>query len=252
MATAITRSPGDLAGCELTFKDRAPVDERRARLQHEAYRRALADLAFDVVLLPELSGYADAVFVEDVAIVLDRVAVLTRPGAPSRHGEVDAIAEVLAEHRPLERLSAPSVLDGGDVLLAGDVLYVGQSGRTNHAGLKELAHTLLPHGYRIKAVTVAGCLHLKTGCVALDEGTLLANPDWVDTSRFPGFEILAVDPSEPFGANAVVVGKSVLLSSAHPRTAERVAERGFEVHLLELSEFEQVEAGPTCLSLLVG
>lgn len=251
MATAITRSPGDLADCELELEEREPIDGERARLQHERYRDALAAVGFDVVLLPELEGHPDAVFVEDVAIVLDDVAVLTRPGAESRHAEVDAIAAVLAEHRPLERLSAPSLLDGGDVLLAGDVLYVGQSRRTNHAGLKELAHTLLPHGYRIKAVTVAGCLHLKTGCVALDERTLLANPDWVDTTRFPGSDVLAVDPREPYGANAIVVGRDVLLSSAHVRTAERVAARGFEVRLLELSELEKAEAGPTCLSLLL-
>ena len=136
------------------------------------------------------------------------------------------------------------------MLLVEDVLYTGQSLRTNHAGLKELAHLVLGHGYRVKAVGVDGCLHLKTGCSFLGRQTLLVNPAWVQVERFAaGYELLEVDPSEPFAANAIALEGRVLFPSAFGRTAARLAERGFDVLPVDLSEFQKMEAGPTCLSL---
>lgn len=251
MRRAFVRRPTeDLERGERSFVPRTAIDLDRALLQHEALRVALAVAGLEVVELPPLPGAADATFVEDTALLLDGVAVRTRPGAASRRGEGAALFEALGDALPVLELEAPATLDGGDVIVADRDLWVGQSGRTNHAGLKALAHLVLDHGYRVKAAHVTGCLHLKTACTFLGRGALLVNPSWVDTHRLPAPVHVPVHEDEPFGANALAVGGRVLLSASHPRTAERVAAAGFEVVPLELSEFEKAEGGVTCLALL--
>lgn len=251
MTTAITRTPSrTLGNCELTHVTRASIDLDLALREHEGYRRALMDLGADVVLLPPLDELPDATFVEDVAVVLDRVAVITRPGSPVRQRECEPLATVLSGSFPLERLGPPATLDGGDVLRIDDVLYVGQSTRTNHAGLKALAHAVLDHGYRVKAVRVQGALHLKTATTYLGRDTLLANPAWVDMERWTGFRVIEVDPTEPFAANALSLGGALIMASEHPRTIRRVEAAGFAVHAVEMSEYSKAEAGVTCLSLV--
>lgn len=252
MTIALTRSPGpELAQCELTFVERAPIDHERALAQHADYRAALQALGAEVVNLPALDGAPDATFVEDPALVLEDIALLTRPGAESRHVESASLAEALSTWRPLEHMEAPGTLDGGDILRIGEVLYVGQTSRSDHAGLKQLAHRVLPHGLRVKAIQVEGSLHLKTACTWLGGNTLLVHRDWIDTQRLDGFEFLDIDPDEPFAANALRVGGGVLLAASAARTAQRVEALGIPVRLVELSEFEKAEGGPTCLSLLI-
>jgi len=251
LTIALTRTPGpELANCELTYVERAAIDHGRALAQHAEYRTALAELGAEVVNLPPLAGAPDATFVEDPALVLDDVALLTRPGAESRQPETASLAEALCAWRPVEHMQAPGTLDGGDVMRIGDVLHVGQSSRTNHAGLKQLAHIVLSRGLRVKAIRVEGSLHLKTACTWLGGETLLLNPGWVDTERLAGFRFVEVDPGEPFGANALMVGGRALLAASAPRTAQRVEALGIDTRLVDLSEFEKAEGGPTCLSLL--
>jgi dimethylargininase len=248
---ALTREPGrSLARCVLTHIAREPIDVERAAAQHGAYIACLRDLGCRVVELPALDEHPDATFVEDTALVLDDVAVITRPGAPERRGECPSIAAALARYRPLRELHEPSTLDGGDVLRVGHVLYVGLSRRTNHAGLKELAHLVLEHGYRVKAVDVRGVLHLKSACTHLGRSVLLVNREWLSLERLAGFELVDVDPSEPFAANALAVGDAVVMASEFPRTAERVARAGFDVRCVELAELHKAEAGVTCSSLI--
>ncbi|MFT5050578.1 MAG: dimethylargininase [Chlamydiales bacterium] len=252
---ALTRLPGsDLELGERTFIERQGIDLARAQDQHAAYREALQQIGFDVVVLDPLAGHPDAVFVEDPLLLLDGVAILTRPAADSRRAEVAASEAMLSSQPqlmdlPVERIEGSARLEGGDVLEVDGVLLVGQSTRTNHAGLKQLAHLCLPYGYRIKAATVEGCLHLKTGCTYLGRDTLVANPDWVDLHRTAGLKIVSVDAREPFGANVVALDGRLLISATHARTAERLRARDFEVVTVDLSEFEKAEAGPTCLSV---
>jgi len=254
--SAIVRLPGaDLATCELTHLERQSIDMARATEQHAAYRSALEETGWTLEVLPALPGHPDAVFVEDTAIVLDDVAVLTQPGAESRRGEVPSIGQALAPHRQvlnMDDLPPGSTLDGGDVLRIGDVIYVGQSTRSNHAGLKGLAHLLLPHGYRVKAVQVTGCLHLKTACTHLGGDDLLVNPRWVDLSLFAGMEATEVHPSEPEAGNALAIDNGKLLMPASfPRTAERLEARGWQVQRVDVSEYQKAEGAVTCLSILL-
>ncbi len=250
---AFTRAVGPrLVECELTHLARAPIDVERAAAQHEAYEAALRGLGCQVVRLPDLPDHPDGVFVEDVAVVLDGVAVVTRPGAASRRGEVVGMAEMLRPHRPVRCIEEPARLDGGDVLVAGKRVFVGASARTDLEGARQLAAILEPLGYQVRRVTVRGCLHLKTAVTAVADGVLVLNPAWVERGAFPGFDTIPVAEREPLAANVLRIGDAVLVPAAHPRTAERIAAAGVSNQVaLDVSELAKAEAGVTCCSLVL-
>ena len=174
---AIVRPPSAaLARCELTHLARHPIDVARAVAQHATYAALLRDLGAEVEVLPPEPDLPDAVFVEDVAVVLDELAVITNPGAPSRRPEVDGVAAAVARHRPVHRMPAPATLDGGDIVVVDRTLYVGRSTRTNPEGVAWLRAVLGPYGYTVTAVDLGPCLHLKSACTYLGEGVVLTNP----------------------------------------------------------------------------
>jgi dimethylargininase len=242
--------PPTLERCELTFRSFEPIDLGRAVAQHAAYALLLRSLGLDVVELPADPALPDCCFVEDVAVVLDEVALLTMPGAPSRRGEIAAVEEALARFRPLERTPLPATLEGGDVLRVGRRLFVGRSPRTNEAGIARLAAVAEPLGYRVLPVTVTGCLHLKSAVTALDDERVLANPGWIDTGPFAGLGVVPVAPDEPGAANVLRVAGLVVAHPGFPHTLDRVAELGYAVRPLDISEFLKAEAALTCKSLL--
>jgi dimethylargininase len=242
--------PPTLDRCELTFRVWEPFDLDRALAQHAAYADLLRSLGLEVIELPADPALPDCCFVEDIAVVLDEVALLAMPGAPSRRGEIAAVEEALARFRPLERTPLPATLEGGDVLRVGRRLFVGRSPRTNEAGIARLAAVAEPLGYRVLPVTVTGCLHLKSAVTALDDERLLANPGWVDTDPFVGLGIVPVAPEEPGAANVLRVAGLVVAHPGYPRTLERIAELGYAVRCLDISEFQKAEASLTCKSLL--
>ena len=250
--TAITRAvPPTLARCELTHVEREAIDLDRAVAQHAAYVDLLLSLGLEVVELVSDPDLPDCCFVEDVAVVLDEVALLAMPGAVSRRGEIPAVAEALARFRPLESTELPATLEGGDVLRVGRTLYVGRSARTNERGLARLAAVAEPHGYRVVEVTVTGCLHLKSAVTALDHGRVLANPAWIDMEPFRAFDVLEVAPEEPGAANVLRVEGLVVAHPGFPRTLDRIAALGYAVFSLDVSEFLKAEAALTCKSLLL-
>ncbi|MGK7310755.1 MAG: dimethylarginine dimethylaminohydrolase family protein [Candidatus Longimicrobiales bacterium M2_2A_002] len=250
---ALTRpvSP-TLHRCQLTHRERVPIDVARARAEHAAYERALQAAGCRVVRVPAAPGLPDAVFIEDTAVVFDEVAVVARPGAVSRRPEVDAVARTLAGYRPLEAIRPPATLDGGDVLMAGRTVLVGISARTTAAGATQLRSIVEPLGYDVRTVPVRGCLHLKTAATALDDATLLVNPGWVDPADLGGFRAVEVAPGEPDAANVLRVGGRVLMAAGHPATADRVRQLGAEVVEVAVSELMKAESGVTCCSLIVG
>lgn len=248
---AITRAVSRaMQRCELTHLERRAIDIALARTQHAGYEQALRDAGCDVRRLPEQPELADSVFVEDTAVVLDEVAVLTRPGAVSRRGEIDSMAEALAPFRELLRIEAPATLDGGDVLRLDRVLHVGASSRSNAEGITQLRQLVAPFGYRVEAVALRGCLHLKSAATRVAPDLLLVNPDWIDARRFPGHRTLAVDQAEPFAANSVLIGSRLLYSASFPRTADRLREAGVDVRTVAMSETEKAEGAMTCCSVV--
>ena len=153
MLLAITRqiSPR-FDQCELTHLDRQPIDLDLARAQHHQYEAALRELGCDVISLPPEPDLPDSVFVEDVALVFDEIAVITRPGADSRKPETESIARALSPYRMLRTIAAPGTIDGGDVLRVGQTVYVGRSNRSNRSGVEQLQALLAPYGYRVQSV----------------------------------------------------------------------------------------------------
>ena len=251
MLVAVTRevSPA-IADCELTHLERTPIDVDAVREQHAAYETALTDLGCRVERLPAEPGLPDSVFVEDVAVVLDEVAVITRPGAESRRDERSNIERALAPYRILAHISSPGILDGGDVLVTGRDIHIGITSRSDLAAIDQFRTIVGDHGYRVHGTDVRGCLHLKSAVTALDDDTLVLNPDRVDVGELGDRRCIPVDPSEPDAANVVRVGGTVLVAAAFPHTAERISAAGFAVHTVEVSELAKAEGALTCCSLL--
>jgi dimethylargininase len=248
---ALTREvSGAFERCELTHVPRSPIDVERAREQHRRYEQALEVLGCTIVRLPEAPEYPDSVFVEDVAVVVDEIAVATRPGAASRRDEVDAVAAALAKHREVVRIDAPGTIEGGDVLRIGRTVWVGLSSRTNREGVAQLRSALEPLGYRVAAVPVTGCLHLKSAVTQVGEAAVLMNPAWVPAERFAPLERIEVDASEPLAANGLLVGGTLVYPAAFPRTRERLARRGIRVLDVDVSELQKAEGAVTCCSIL--
>jgi len=244
-----------LQHCELSFVAREPINLELGRRQHAAYAQALADLGCDVVTLPALDAMADSVFVEDVAVVFDEVAVMTRPGAPSRREEGASVAAALAAYRPLLRIEAPGTLDGGDVLRCGRSVFVGRSARSNAAGFDQFRTLLEPFGYQVQVVDMRDCLHLKSAVTAVAEDLLLINPTWVDVAAFAGFQCIEVAADEPHAANALRIAagetEGVIYPDCFPQTLARMREAGIAVTAIDLSELQKAEGAVTCCSLLM-
>jgi len=251
MLKAVTRevSPA-MNRCELSYLDRVEIDIVKAAEQHRRYEDCLRDIGVDVIVLPAEPELPDSVFVEDPAVVVDEVAIMTRPGAESRRREGETLEKTLARFRPLRWMQAPATLEGGDVMRAGRTLYAGASARTNSAGLAQLSEQLKPYGYEVKAVEVRGCLHLKSGCCYLGDGIVLANREWADTSALEGLRIVEVAPNEPWAANVLTIGGVALMPAGFPATAEIVERLGWKVRTVDISEPRKAEAGVTCSSLI--
>jgi dimethylargininase len=240
----------ELSRCELTYLERTAIDSERAAREHRGYTQALQTLGCELEWLEPLPGHADGVFVEDTAVVLPELAVITRPGVTSRRGETETVSAALARHRRLSRLAEPACLEGGDVLWIGRTLYVGASGRSNAAGVEQLRQALAPYGYRVQALAVRGCLHLKSACSFIAPDTLVVNPNWVEAAAFAAQRVIAVDPNEPYGANTLTISGTTLVSTAFPRTAERLHAAGVRCLALEVGELHKAESALTCMSLV--
>jgi dimethylargininase len=250
---ALTRAvSASLTDCLLTHIARVPIDMATARAQHADYGAALRRAGCTVIEIPVADHLPDAVFVEDTAIVLDEVAIMARPGAESRRGELPAVARELARHRPLLRIDEPATLDGGDVLRIGRTLYIGASARTNAAAIRQLHDLAGRFGYDVRPVAVHGCLHLKTAVTALADDTVLANPAWIDMRAFAHMRVVTVSADEPFAGNVLRVGTGIIAAACFPRTAERIAAAGAVVDLVDVSELARAEGGVTCCSILIG
>jgi dimethylargininase len=251
MLTAITRavSPA-IDQCEIGFIERQEIELVRAEEQHRRYEALLAELGANVISLPAEPDYPDSVFVEDPAVVVDEVAVMTRMGAVSRRGETESLARTLEAYRPIRWLREPATLEGGDVMRIGRTLFVGVSHRTNRAGIEQLSEELRPLGYSLVPVAVRGALHLKTACCWLGDDAILANRGWLDLEPLAQFRIVDVAPREGRAANVLSVGGSVIVPASFPRTAEILVRLGLRVRTLDVSELMKAEAGVTCCSLI--
>lgn len=251
MLVAITRAVSpSIVSCELTHLARQPIDVDLAVEQHAAYEAALTELGCTLRRLEVEPDLPDSVFVEDMALVLDEVAVVLRSGAPSRRPEAASVAQALEEYRELRALQAPATLDGGDVLRIDRDLYIGVSGRSTQDGIRQVESFVAPYGYRVHPVEMSGCLHLKSAVTQVGERWLLVNPDWVDGRCFEGMERIEVASDEPHAANALMLSEAVIYPAAHRETSRRLEQHGVRLKPVDVSELMKAEGAVTCCSLI--
>lgn len=246
---AIVRPPGESYAQAISSTQRTP-DVQLARLQHTEYRQALAAAGIIIEQLPPDENYPDSCFVQDTALVIAGVAVIARPGAHSRRGEVRSIAELLGERFPLAYIQEPGTLEFGDVMVLEDRVLVGETARTNTDGIGQLRTILAAHDIQVSSIQVQDYLHLLSAATYLGNNTLLAVSEFAEHPAFAGLQVITVPAEEAYAANALGVGEHVILPAGFPRVAESVQARGFQVLSIELSEFETADGGATCLSIV--
>jgi dimethylargininase len=247
---AIVRAPGrNFAAGLTTVAWSEPPSFERLCAQHGKYVEALREAGLTIEILPALEGFPDAYFVEDVAIVLPELAIVTRPGAASRYGEAEHIVGPLAAHRRLVRLEPPATLDGGDVLVVDKQVFVGLSARSNAAAVASLRECLAPLGYIVTAIPVAAGLHLKSSLNLVRPGTLVATPDFAGRPEFAKLDVIELSAAEAAAANVVRINDRLLVPAGYPGLVRRCA--GYDVAVIELdmSEVAKMDGGLTCLSL---
>jgi dimethylargininase len=247
------RRPGpNFADGLTTFVGERP-DYERALAQHEAYCAALERCGLDVVRLEADIAHPDSTFVEDVAVVTADFAVVTRPGAASRSCEVAGIREPLGRFfSDLQEIAAPGTLDGGDICEAGWHFFIGISERTNEEGARQLASIVARSGYSASLVDIRGMksiLHLKSGIACVGERQLVVWEEMAEREEFRGYELIRVVPEENYAANCVRVNEHVLIATGFPKLAAALSTRGLATLTLDVSEFEKMDGGLSCLSL---
>jgi dimethylargininase len=248
---ALTRPVSrSINNCALSFQERALIDVQLATAQHKAYQECLASLGVQIISLPEEPELPDAVFVEDPAVVLEEVAIIPIMGVPSRRPEGLGIANALSRYRPIKHLVEPATLDGGDVMRIGRSIFVGVSQRTNRESIHQLEEIVCRYGYRVLAIDVRGCLHLKSGCSYIGNNSILINRSLVDPRPFQSFELIDVPDEESTGANALLVHDVVIVPASFPKTRDLLERRGFVVRAIDISELQKAEGGVTCSSLI--
>ena len=246
---AITRLPGPDYPQGLTTSTLAAPDLDLTLAQHAAYVSCLESLGLTVTVLPPAPGFPDACFVEDTAVVVREVAVIARPGAPSRQGETESMAGPLAAHRPLAHIEAPGTLDGGDILQVGRRFFIGVSDRTNEHGARQLADILGAHGYESVIISVAAGLHLKSSLNYVGENTMLVTEDFAGHPSIQGFRRIVTPAGEEYAANTLLVNGTLITPAGYPRTRAMLRSVGLPVTELDTSEYRKMDGGLTCLSL---
>lgn len=230
------------------------IDVALARAHHAAYRAALEASGATVTVLPADEAHPDGCFVEDTAVIAGELAVITRPGAPSRRGETTAVAAALAAAGlELVELAAPgddATLEGGDCMRVGATIYVGRSARTNAAGIARLAACVARRGFRVVDIALPpDVLHLKCVCSPLDAATILLADGSIDPALFDA-RVVRVPAAETYAANAVAIGGHVIVADGFPRTHDALARAGFVLHPVPTSEVRKADGSLTCQSLV--
>jgi len=251
MRIAITRELSPRFNeCELTHIERTPIDMNIAHAQHREYVNALKKLGCHVDELPAEADLPDSVFVEDAAFILPEAAVITRPGADSRKPETESIIRALSPYKQLIHVHEPATIDGGDVLVIGKNIFVGLSTRSTQDAVDQLNELLSGYGYIVTGVQLHDCLHLKSAVTRVNDKTLLINKKWVDTHHFDEYELIEIEPSEPYAANCLPVGDSIIYPTSFPKTCAKLEERGFKIVSVEVDELAKAEGAVTCCSLV--
>jgi dimethylargininase len=250
---AILRIPGSNFADGLTTVELGVPHFDRVLAQHVHYCDALRECGLELTILDPDLRHPDSTFVEDAAVLTPHAAILTRPGALAREGEVDAIRSCIQSFFPSTfDIEAPGTLDGGDICEAGDHFFIGISHRTNPEGARQLAAHLVALDYTSSTIDIramTNILHLKSGIAYVGDNTLVVMEEMAGNPQFQGFRSIPVSAAETYAANCVRVNNRVLLASGFPRLHDDLIARGFNPLLLDMSEFQKMDGGLSCLSL---
>ena len=250
---AIVKAPCANFAAGLTTVDLGSPDCERALQQHDAYCKALESCAVEIIRLPPEEAHPDSTFVEDTAVLTPHGAVITRPGSASRRGETAAIEPVLREHfADVQLIREPGTVDGGDVCEAGEHFFIGISERTNTEGAEQLARALERFGYSSSLIDIRGMgniLHLKSGVAYLGGKLLLVTEAFREEEEFCGYELLFASYPEEYAANCLLVNGKVLIAAGFNATRAKLDYLGYETIALDMSEFQKMDGGLSCLSL---
>lgn len=247
---AIVRKPAKSMVNGITEADLGLPDYDLACQQHADYIVALQECGLEVLVLEANEDYPDSCFVEDPALFTSKSAILTNPGAESRRGEVAIIESAVRQFRDyIEQIESPAYLEGGDVMMIGDHFYVGLSDRTNQQGVEQLSQALKKHGMTCSAIELTEVLHLKTGVVYLENNILVASGEFLTKPEFQDFKVLEVPSDEAYAANCVWINDTVLVPAGFPKTSQKIKDCGYTIREIEMSEFQKLDGGLSCLSL---
>ena len=250
--TAITRKPGHNIGDGNTTAKLGKPDYAKALQQHNAYAEALCACGLEVIVLEPDPLFPDGCFVEDTAVVTPQMAHITNPGAASRKGETEVISGILLRSKPLFRIKLPGTMDGGDVLRVEEKFFVGLSDRTNEEGIRQFQEFVRPFGYTVTPVPLDNLLHLKSGIAYIGNNTLIAVSDLAKREEFASLNVIEVERGEEYAANCIRIDtKKLIFPKGYPLIKERMRRLGYETIELDMTEFQKMDGGLTCLSLLL-
>ncbi len=249
-ANAIVRKPGKSMINGLTTAHLGVPDYELALVQHQSYIKALTDCGLKVTVLPADEDFPDSTFVEDAALLTAHCAIITNPGAASRKGETLKIREAVSRfYSDIEKIREPGSVEAGDVLMVGEHYYIGLSGRTNLAGSNQLIRILENYGMTGSTIELEHVLHLKTGVAYLEHNNLIVSGEFVNRPEFTGFNKIVVPNAEAYAANCIWVNDTVLVPAGYPITASKISDLGYSVVEIEMTEFQKLDGGLSCLSL---
>ncbi|VVS95173.1 amidinotransferase [Desulfoluna spongiiphila] len=246
---AIVRIPCRNFAKGITTQSLGAPDYDTMLAQHTTYTETLKSLGLTVEVLEAEEAYPDAHFVEDTAVVFPEAAVITNPGADARKGEEVTIEKALAAHRPIEKITAPGTVDGGDILMVGRHFFIGVSDRTNDEGAAQLGAIVTRHGYTWSAVPVAAGLHFKSSVNYVGKNTLLVTETFQDRSELEGYTLLVLDPEEEYAGNTLLINDTLIMPKGYPKTRAKLEALELPIVEIDTSETRKMDGGLTCLSL---
>ncbi|MFT7413292.1 MAG: dimethylargininase [Paraglaciecola sp.] len=247
---AIVRTPCKAMLAGLTEAEMGLPDYDLACEQHQGYIAALKECGLQVTILPPLESYPDSCFVEDVALLTSKCAILTSPGALSRRGEVEHIIKAVEQFYPsLEQIKLPGTVEAGDIMMVGSHFYIGLSARTNIQGAKHLIDILGKYNLTGSMVEMSELLHLKTGLSYLENNNLLTFGEMHSNPIFNQFKRIEIAEQESYAANSVWINGTILVPKGFPDALKAVQELGYPTIELSMSEFQKLDGGLSCLSL---
>jgi len=247
---AIVKTPCQAMVSGISSANLGAPDYQKALAQHADYIEALKECGLQVTVLPADESFPDSTFVEDVALMTPHCAILTNPGAPTRTLETRSMLKTIREfYAKVEMIEAPGTCEAGDIMMVGDHYYIGLSERTNQAGAEQMIAILNRYGMQGSVVNLTEVLHLKTGLGYLENNNLLACGEFLSKPEFQQYNILPVDPDEAYAANSVWVNETVLTPEGFPKTRSLIESAGYKVREVDVSEFQKLDGGLSCLSL---